>query len=346
MGRRLRRVRAGGLLRAAALATAVGSALVSPTVASAHGGPVNIGVSCMTPDTARPLAKVCTAAVTYGDGHQVTDARLSLTASREDGDRRSFGPVPFQAAGEEGVYTAAFQYPAYGKWLVEIEAVEPGSGRVELREEILPPLPGAVGSEASEARVRIVLDFNSRELANIVVRAVHLGAATAWFAVSVLVLAASLFLSGPQRESALRSLAAWFPWVAGAAFLVLAGTGSYIAVYNVPARTPGLFDPDLLQGLPFGTAYLMVFAAKMGLTAAIVAGSGAMAIALRRGYISPLRPIAGGALATSLPVTRVERWVVGLSLANMALGVFVLIDVVVLGYLHILTHIGGFSGAR
>ncbi len=345
MGRRLRWVRAGGLLRAAALATAIGSALVSPAVTSAHGGPVNIGVSCMTPDTARPLAKVCTAAVTYGDGDQVTDAQLSLTASREGGDRRSFGPIPFQAAGEEGVYTAAFQYPAYGKWLVEIEAVAPGSGRVELREEITPPLPGAIGSGASEARVRIVLDFDTRELANIVVRAVHLGAATAWFAVSALVLAASLFLNGPERERALRSLAAWFPWVAGAAFLVLAGTGSYIAVYNVPARTPGLFDPNLVQRLPYGSAYLMAFAAKMGLTAAIVAGSGAMAIVLRRGF-SPLRPIAGGALATSFPVTRVERWVVGLSLANMALGVFVFIDVVVLGYLHILTHIGGIYGAR
>jgi len=345
MRRRLRRVRAGGLLRAAALATAVGSALVSQTAASAHGGPVNIGVSCMTPNTARPLGKVCTAAVTYGDGDQVIDARLSLTASREDGDRRSFGPVPFQAAGEEGVYTAAFQYPAYGKWLVEIEAVEPGSGSVELREEILPPLPGAIGSGASEARVRIVLDFDSRELANIVVRAVHLGAATAWFAVSALVLAASLFLSGPERERALRSLAAWFPWVAGAAFLVLAGTGSYIAVYNVPARTPGLFDPNLVQRLPFGSAYLMAFAAKMGLTATMVVAAVALALALRRAYGSALRPVAGGAVAAAIPLSRVERWPAILSGLNVALGICVFADVVVLGYLHILTHIGGIYGS-
>lgn len=315
-------------------------------VAQAHGREVNIGVSCLTPDPARPLSKVCTAVVAYVDGDSVSHAKISLSASREDGDRRAFGPIRFQPASEPGVYTAAFDYPAYGKWLAKVEVTEPGEGEADLRDEVLPPLPGATGSPASAARVRIVLDFDGREFTNILIRALHLGAAAIWFAAPALVLVASLFLSGPERERVLRSLAAWFPWIAGVGFVALALTGWYSAVYNVPTRPPGLFDPELIERLPFGSAYLMAFLAKMGLTAAMVFTAGALALALRRAYGLPLRPIAGGAVAAALPLGRVERSVVVLSAVNVLLGVFIFVVVVVLGYLHILTHIGGISGAR
>lgn len=314
-------------------------------VAQAHGREVNIGVSCLTPDPARPLSKVCTAVVAYVDGDPVSHAKISLSASREDGGQRTFGPIPFQPASEPGVYTAAFDYPAYGKWLAKVEVTEPGEGAADLRDEVLPPLPGAAGSPASAARVRIVLDFDGREFTNILIRALHLGAAAIWLAASALVLVASLFLSGPERERIMRSLAGWFPWIAGASFLVLALTGWYSAVYNVPTRPPGLFDPELIERLPFGSAYLMTFLVKMGLAAAMVCNTGALALALRRAYGPPVRPIAGGALAAALPLRRVDRWLVVLSALNVVLGIFVFVDVVVLGYLHILTHIGGISGA-
>lgn len=330
-----------------ALVVTVVAALPPGRVVQAHGREVNIGVSCMTPDPARPLSKVCTAVVAYVDGDPVTDATLSLTASREDGDRRAFGPVSFQPAGGAGVYTAAFEYPAYGKWLARVQVTEPGEGQVELREEVLPPLPGSIGAPAAAARVRIVLDFDARELTNILVRAVHLGAAAVWFAVSVLVLASSLFLAGPERGRVLRSLARWFPWVTGGSFLLLALTGWYSAVYNVPARPPGLFDPDLIGSLPFGSAYLTAFLAKMGLAAGMVFTAAALAFEMRRAYGLPIPPVAGAALAAAtLPARRVERRVVVLSALNVSLGILAFVDVVVLGYLHILTHIGGISGAR
>ncbi len=331
---------------ALAVAAALVAALTSLQAGEAHGREVNIGVSCLTPDPARPLSKVCTAVVAYVDSDPVTDAKLGLSGVREEGDRRTFGPVFFQPAGELGVYTAAFDYPAYGKWLAKVEVTEPGEGEADLREEILPPLPGATGSSASAARVRIVLDFDARELTGILMRVLHLTAAAVWFAAPALVLVASLFLSGPERERVMRSVAGRFPWVGGAGFLALALTGWYNAVYNVPTRPPGLFDPELIERLPFGSAYLMTFLVKMGLTAVMVCNAGALALALRRAYGRPVRPIAGGALGAALPLRRVDRWLVVLSALNVVLGIFVFVDVVVLGYLHILTHIGGISTVR
>ena len=322
------------------------AALMPAAAAQAHGGAVSIGVSCLTPDQARPLSKVCTAVVRYVDGYPVGAANLSLSASREDGDQRSFGPVAFRPAGEAGVYTAAFEYPAYGRWLARIEVTEPGQGEAAVREEVLPPLPGTAGSRVSEARVRIVLDFDKGELTNISMRVLHLGAAAAWFGASGLVLAASLFLNGPERERVMRSLAGWFPWVATASFLALALTGWYNAVYNVPTRPPGLFDPQLTGRLPFGSAYLMAFAVKMGLTALMVLVAGALALTLRRTISVSVRPmIAGGSAPSALPAMHSRRSVVVLSGLNVLLGILVFVAVVVLGYLHILTHIGGLSGA-
>lgn len=322
------------------------AALMSGEVAKAHGGEVSIGVSCLTPDQARPLSKVCTAVVRYADGDPVGAANLSLSASREDGDQRSFGPVTFRPAVEEGVYTAAFDYPAYGRWLARIEVTEPGQGEADVREEVLPPLPGTAGSRVSEARVRIVLDFDMHELTNISMRVLHLGAAAAWFGASGVVLAASLFLNGPERERVMRSLARWFPWLAGASFLGLALTGWYNAVYNVPIRPPGLFDPELMGRLPFGSAYLMAFLTKMSLTALMVLVAGALAFALRQGYRVRVRTVAGGAVADAFPRRRAQRSIIVLSGVNVLLGVLTFVVVVLLGYLHILTHIGGLSGAR
>ncbi len=144
----------------------------------------------------------------------------------------------------------------------------------------------------------------------------------------------------------MRSLAGWFPWLAGASFVALALTGWYNAVYNVPIRPPGLFDPELMGRLPFGSAYLMAFLAKMSLTALMVLVAGALAITLRRTISEPLRPvIASGATPDALLSRRVRWSVVVLSGLNVLLGTLVFVAVVVLGYLHILTHIGGLSGA-
>ncbi len=341
------RLRRGKWLAPAATLVA---GLISVWVAEGHGREVNVGVSCMAPDPARPLSRVCTAVVAYLDGDPVADAKLSLTASREDGDQRAFGPVAFQPSGEAGVYTAAFVYPAYGKWLAAVQVAEPGEGRADLREEVLPPLPGAINSSAANAaRVRIVLDFDARELTSVVVRGLHLFAAMAWFAVSALVLAASLYLSGRQYEKIMRSLSRVFPWAIGASLLTLALTGWYNAVYNVPTRPPGLLDPGSIDRLPFGESYVFAFLVKMVLAGLILACSAAIALALQRAYVPGVAPVAGGSLAGgSLALVprlrRSDRWVVGLSAVNVVFGLLLFIDVVVIGYLHILTHIGGLYG--
>jgi hypothetical protein len=339
VGARLRRGR--WLVPSAALV----AALITVLVAEGHGREVNIGVSCVALDPARPLSKVCTAVVAYLDGDPVADAKLSLTASREDGARRAFGPVAFQPGGEAGVYTAAFDYPAYGKWLATVRVAEPGEGGADLREEVLPPLPGAINSSATNAaRVRIVLDLDAREVTSVVVRGVHLFAAMAWFALSALVLAASLALSGSQRERHMRSLARIFPWAAGGSLLAVALTGWYNATYNAPTRPPGLFDPASIGRLSFGEAYLFAFLVKMVLSAAILAVSVGLAVALRRAYTPALPPRIAGGAAHALAARGVERLVVGLSVVNIVMGLLVFAVVVVIGYLHILTHIGGLYG--
>lgn len=311
--------------------------------AHAHGKEVNIGVTCITPDPARPLTKLCTATLKYLDGEPVLRGRVVMTADREGGP--TLAPAPFKPLEEDGVYSLAVTFPAYGKWRMRFEVAEPGRGTAQVQETLLPPLPGT--APELRAQLQVVLQFGLADARHLAVRIVHFLAATSWFAVVFLVLVLSAAFAPEQRRRSLELVSRAFPWAAGGSLFLITTSGIYNARYNVPTRPPGLFAPGILAGLPFGKAYLVAFLVKMGLMLAIVGATATLGFALRRTYSQPA-PIRGGMTTVDREVAdepngRTVRWLAAL---NLILGLLIFADVVVLGYLHIISHVGGAAGAR
>lgn len=335
-----------GSRRALAVAFVVGALLVlAVPSAKAHGKEVSIGVTCSALSAARPLTKACTAVLTYADGDPVRDAQLRLTALR---DGRSEPPVTasFTPLAEPGTYSAIVSYPAYGRWRMRFVLAGSDRGAAELVDEILPPVPGA--SSKIRARLQVVTSFGAADMRNLALRIVHMLAAVAWFGLLAGVLAVAR-LSSPQRRSRLlRRAAGVFPWAAGATLALLAVSGALSAAYNAPTRAPGLFSPGSVARLPFGEAYLAAFLAKMILAAGTIVGTVALGLLLRRARAAPV-PVSGGAIAAAdrrevALVGRTPRALARLAAANLLTGVLLLVDVVVLGYLHVISHVGGAAG--
>lgn len=308
--------------------------------AHAHGKEVTIGVACVTPDRARPLTKLCTATLRYLDGEPVPRARVVMTATREGGP--TLASIPFTPLGEEGVYSLAVTFPAYGKWRMRFEVSEPGRGMAQIEETLLPPVPGT--TPELRAQLQVVLQFGLADARNLAVRIVHFLSSAMWFALVFVVLVLSV-LAPEQRRRPLGWMARVFPWGAGSSLVLIVASGVYNAFYNVPTRAPGLFAPQGIAALPFGKAYLAAFLTKMGLMLAILVMTAALAVALRRIYASPA-PISRGTVRTSGPPADPERTVRWLAGFNLLLGVLIFASVVVLGYLHILSHVGGAAVGR
>lgn len=311
--------------------TAVMAAIVVHLAAAgsayAHGKDINIAVACTTPDPGRPLAKVCTAFLRYPDGDPVSDALFQMTAVRNGAAATTLGPLTFKPLAEPGVYSVAATFPAYGIWRIRFAVRRPGRGEAELQEALLPPRPGAENEIA--ARLQLVLDFGLLDLRNLVIRIVHLLASAVWFGLVSLVLAMSVFLSPAQRVPQLQRVARIFPWVAGASLLVIGLSGAANALYNTPTRAPGLFAPEALAGLPFGKVYVGVFLVKMVLMAGVLIATVVLGAVIRAG-------------SSHHNLARVR----GLAAVNVALGLAMFAVVVVLGYVHIIAHVGGAAGAR
>lgn len=311
--------------------TAVTVAIVMHLAASgsayAHGKDINIAVACTAPDPVRPLAKVCTAFLRYPDGDPVSDALFQIAAVRSTGAATALGPFIFKPLAERGAYSVAVIFPAYGTWKMRFAVLQPGRGEAELQEELLPPAAGS-GNQIA-ARLQLVLDFGLVDLRNLAIRIVHLLASAVWFGLVSLVLAVSVFLSPEQRMPQLRRLARAFPWVAGASLLVTGVSGAANALYNTPARSPGLFAPEVLARLPFGRVYVGVFLGKMVLMAGILIATVALGAVIRVGQ-------------SNRTLVRVRR----LAAVNVGLGLAVFAWVIVLGYMHIIAHVGGALGAR
>lgn len=330
------------LLIAGGAALLVG--LLAGTTVEAHGNTVNIALTCATPDPARPLIKVCTAFLKYTDGDPVLNALFQMTARREGAAEADVGPVIFQSLDREGVYSATITFPAYGRWRMRFQVREPGSGEAELLDEFLPPLPG-VAPEV-RARLQVVFTFGLADVRNLAVRVIHFLASALWFALVSLVLVLSLLLTPEQRWRPLRRVAGTFPWAAGGSLTLIASSGIYNALYNVPTRAPGLFAPRVLASLPFGKAYLAAFFVKMGLMLAILVATTLLALALR-GVYRQAAPVSGGtAFGSGEFPGNPERAVRRLAALNLLLGLLTFANVVVLGYLHIISHVGGAAGAR
>jgi len=324
------------------IATAAG-ALSGVGRAAAHGAEVNIAVTCTAPDPGRPLDKVCNVILRYPDGDPVVGADVELTAVREGNTPVSFMPVRFRPVDEKGLYSATASFPAYGRWRMKFAVRGPGSGEAELLEELLPPAPGA--SPEVRARLQVVFGFSMADVRNIALRVAHLVGAISWFALSALVLVASLLPDARQRGRLLSRLTGIYPWSAGAALLLLSGSGALSARYNTPTRPPGLFAPDVFSGLPFGEAYLMTFVVKLALGAAILGATLGLALSLRRAYATKVPAMAGSAVGFPNPGAPSGHLVTWLSSANVVLGLLVFVDVVVMGYLHVISHVGAAAAA-
>lgn len=335
-----------GLRRLLAVVTTVGALFVlAGPAAWAHGKEVSIGVSCSAPSAARPLTRACTAVLTYADGDPVRDAELRLTALREG---RSDSPVTasFTPLAQPGTYSAIVAFPAYGRWRMRFVLAGSDRGAAELIDEILPPAPGA--SSEIRARLQVVTAFGAADMRNLALRIVHMLAAVAWFGLSAVVLAVAR-ISPPQRRwRLLRRVAGIFPWAAGAAFAALAVSGALSAAYNAPTRAPGLYSPASIARLPFGEAYLAAFLAKMVLAVGTIVGTVALGVLLRRHRTVPV-PVSGASIAvserqaTALP-DRIPKTLARLAAVNLVMDVLLLVDLVVLGYLHVISHVGGASG--
>ncbi len=330
-----------------ALATAITAVLVilvSGASGDAHGKVVNVAVTCLTPDSGRPLTKVCTAFLKYLDGDAVPRASVHVMAMREGQAKLPPVLVAFKSLDQEGVYSATITFPAYGKWHMRFQVREPGIGEAELLEELLPPAPGATSE--TRAQLQLLLRFGVADVRNIAVRTIHLLAAASWFALTALVLVLSLVLPPEHRWRLLRRASRAFPWVAGASLLLVAISGIYTARYNAPAPAPGLFAPQVLAKLPFGKAYLAVFSLKMGFMLGIMIVTVALALTLRKAYDRPVPAVAGAARDPNGGRLAPDRLVRGLAVVNLLLGLLTFANVVVLGYLHIITHVGAAAGAR
>ncbi|MBI2246858.1 MAG: hypothetical protein HYU65_02815 [Armatimonadetes bacterium] len=317
-------------------------AILAGQRAHAHGKEVNVAVTCITPDPARPLVKLCTASLRYTDGDAASGASLRLIATRDGGSDAPLDPVVFRPTEQAGIYSATITFPAYGRWRMRFQS-GPGGG-IELVEEILPPIPGS--SPELAARLQLVLRFGAADVRNLAARGIHLLAAGSWLALVALVLVITAVVPVDHRWRSLHRVARLFPWAGGASLLLLGMSGMYLARFNAPSPAPGLFAPAALAALPFGRAYFVVFLGKMIVMLAMMAAAAALALALRRSYRHPVPAVAGAAGDIAAGAPAAVRWVGRLALLNIGLSLLAFISVTILSYLHMIAHVGAAAGAR
>jgi len=332
----------GPVVRKIILTVGVAALLVVawPGIGRAHGKEANLAVTCATPDPARPLVKACTAVLRYTDGDPVEGARLVVEATREGSSEADLPPVIFEPMAEGGVYSALIEFPAYGVWRMRFVVEEPAEGEAELREEILPPVPGS--SSEIRAGLQIVFRFGLADVRNLAIRFAHVLGMGVWLASVAVVLFATTFVSSPERPRLLERAAAAFPWAAAGGLALLSLSGILNAVYNTPTRAPGLFRPGDTVNLPFGEVYLGIFLVKMALAAAIVWGTVALSVALRRAARETTAPTAG---PHATPFQRSEGRIRRIAAIDLGLGVLILAVVILMAYFHIISHVGGAAGA-
>ncbi len=324
--------------------------IADPSRAAAHGKEVQILLRCAPPAATRPLDQRCEATVTAAnDGDPVTDARLILSAVRS-GKAGQFKGVPFQPTAEPGQYAVSVSLPGYGIWLFTAEVEAPAEGHVQLSEEVLPPSVGI--ATFGQARARLLVSFNGRDVANLAALIAHLLGTIALFSGMAAVALVGLIAHGERGIQYRRWLARWFPWAASASAALIVASGVYNALYNAPTRSPGLFHPQTIAALPFGKAYVIAFAVKMMLALALFAGTAWLAVQLRRS-VSWRVPRVAGASAVALEAVPRPRAIitsvlsdscVSLAIGNLIVGGCVLVTVLIVDYFHLLSHIGVFTG--
>lgn len=327
--------RSGGVLGAArAFGLAAGALVVlllmavsfGPGRVSAHGKEVDVRLSCAPADPQVPLAQSCEAVVTFAsDGDPVKDAHLALRAVRVDRGEEVRASV--QPSAQPGHYVGVLVLPAYGLWQISVEVSAPAEGHVELVRQVLPP--AAQSGLPSQARAQLLIRFRGRDVANIIALILHLAGALLLLAAPGVVIVGGLLVSSSEAGAFWGRMRTAFPVASVGAFALIALSGLYNAAYNAPTRAPGLFTPSVIAGLPYGRAYLVAFAMKNLLAVALAIGTFRLALMIRR---APVATFDGGARPA-----HVDRRV-RLGLVNLAIGGLLIITVIVVDYLHLLSH--------
>lgn len=313
---------------------------LSPGIALAHGKDITIEVSALTPDPQQPRTRLYRAFLFFtSDRDPVERAVIHLTARRQGGE--VLPPVRLEPLNLPGFYAAQVSFPRFGTWEVKLEVKEPGEGEVSFAQEVLPAaLPRGTGGaeeESGQSIFTLSLSFDWRDVVNLVMRWVHSLAAVGWFGLSGLIVAAFGLLQGGSRARFLGRLSTLFP-LAAASLALLAGTGIYNAIYNSPLRPPGVFSLEVMERLPYGTAYLVV----VGLKALTVILGAGLALRLAKGLrMAAALPGAGDPEALEAGDTMAIRHLrlLPLAAANLALGLAMLLAVAVMTYLHNLSHL-------
>lgn len=287
--------------------------------ALAHGKNINIDIKTSVPDADKPMTKLYRAMLSYDDGDKVNDARLILLASRPE-ESESVGPVLFNKTNEAGVFQTTLTYPAYGEWTLLFRVTGPGEGEATLSESLTAPTPAR--NSSSTARVSITLAFDNGDALNLGARTIHILAAISWFTIVALLFVGARVVSPEAWADTLSRFSRSLPIILAATWALLIVTGIYLALNNVPNRAPGVFAPDLLARLPWGREYFVAFVVKMLMVI------GGIAVGLSIGYV--MRHSNG------LTSERISQLVT----LDLILGLFIFVDVVVIGYFHNLSHLG------
>lgn len=284
------------------LAVLIGLPLFLPASANAHGRELRVTLAAEGPAAREPLERRYRATVTYGDGDPASGLGVWVAARRQGGDPAA-GPQRLSAAGAPGSYAGTLTLPQYGHWQLTVRVEGGADGPVEgvavLEEEVLPAAPEPAGAQENAAIARLRIGFGARDVLNLAALIVHLVGTVLWLGAVTVVLGAAHVATHGTPGPLLAVARRWFGPAAGGGLALLAASGAYNAIYNVPSRAPGLFVPAMTLRLPFGGVYLALFAAKLVLVAAIVVLTAWLGLLLRRTFPATPRAAAGPAVLPS-----------------------------------------------
>ncbi len=332
------------------LALFVAAWMLLPEKAVAHGKELHATVSSLLADKDHPLTRLYRVTVVYaGDLDPVDNAKVTLSAARDEGGPGVSGIELTEISGAAGVYVGEVEYTRFGTWNVTVRINGPlGQGEAEsgFTDDVRPRPVTAAEEESlafeAERVMRLQLFFKFGwwpDVVNVVLRVLHSSAAIAYFAMTGLVLfiaLAGIPAGWPKLATDLHRI--FIPVTVGS-LLVLGGSGMYSAAFDSPTSAPGLYDIQAILDLPYGEAYLGAFLVKPLAWLALIYLAVRIGHELK-GYAS--FPIVGGAATIAMPAVRVTPRLKQLALANVGVGVVLVVDIALVIYLHYLSHLGVF----
>ena len=335
------------VLRTLALGLALAFLLDVPSPAAAHGKDLDIKVSRLTPDPDRPLIRLYTAQVRYaGDGEPLLDAKVTMSATRREGDETIPSILFSGVQSTPGLYAAEVPYRRFGTFDLVLRVAGPlgeGEGEIRFSDQVRPASLTDAQRAAMEVEALRVLSLQAQfgfgwwpDVVNIVGRIVHSLAGITYFAVTGLVTVAAWSAVGIPGSGWIHRLwRRYYLPLAMGSLVVLLAAGLYSAWFDAPVRPPGIFDLDAMRRLPYGNWYLAAFIVKPALFSVLVL----LALRMRGQLDAWTRAIEGDRPADAQTATSALR---RSTFLNAAAGVAVFADIAIVIYLHYVSHLGVF----